>query len=292
MPPPKPNTTPLAFLLEGLFVHLQPAATSTTTSGRSPGGPQTKWPWHRTIPPPAPGNYAHRLISSALTSAGGYARPGPMDRPGLRPWTRRRRWIVARRQARDRVLAALREDGSLPQAYNNDDDETTADATALLVVMSGRSRAATLVSDASSTGPWTSSAAAPASTPTRPAATTASPVTKAPSCVVAGGPSRRCSRPTVSTGHGRSPSSSTVGLRLMPEQINPRYLRRSRGNLPFGMESRRRSACVGPPRRRHQPATLGSVSVDGEQPAAGVSRAGPPRCGHAAGRASSVVSRK
>lgn len=52
---------------------------------------------------------------------------------GWRPTTRRRRWVRARRAARDRVLAALQADGGLPQAYG--DGERSADASALLAVI-------------------------------------------------------------------------------------------------------------------------------------------------------------
>jgi GH15 family glucan-1,4-alpha-glucosidase len=53
---------------------------------------------------------------------------------GWRPWTRRRRWIRARDAARDRVLGALRPDGTLPQAY---DGRPAADASALMAVVFG-----------------------------------------------------------------------------------------------------------------------------------------------------------
>ncbi len=52
---------------------------------------------------------------------------------GWRPRTRRRRWKKARGAARDRVLAALQEDGGLPQAYG--DSDRSADASALMVVV-------------------------------------------------------------------------------------------------------------------------------------------------------------
>jgi len=52
---------------------------------------------------------------------------------GWRPHVRRGRWKRARAAARDRVLAALREDGSLPQAY--DDEGPSADASALMAVV-------------------------------------------------------------------------------------------------------------------------------------------------------------
>ena len=52
---------------------------------------------------------------------------------GWRPWTRRRSWLKARAAARDRVLAALRPDGGLPQAYG--DEGGTADASALMAVV-------------------------------------------------------------------------------------------------------------------------------------------------------------
>lgn len=52
---------------------------------------------------------------------------------GWRPHVRRGRWKQARAAARDRMLAALREDGSLPQAY--DDEGPSADASALMAVV-------------------------------------------------------------------------------------------------------------------------------------------------------------
>jgi len=52
---------------------------------------------------------------------------------GWRPHVRRGRWKRARAAARDRVVAALREDGSLPQAY--DDEGPSADASALMAVV-------------------------------------------------------------------------------------------------------------------------------------------------------------
>ena len=51
---------------------------------------------------------------------------------GWRPRTRRRHWKRARAAARDRVLAALQDDGGLPQAYDGD---RSADASALMVVV-------------------------------------------------------------------------------------------------------------------------------------------------------------
>ncbi len=52
---------------------------------------------------------------------------------GWRPTTRRRRWKQGRDAARNRVLAALDNDGGLPQVY--DDPTSTADASALMVVI-------------------------------------------------------------------------------------------------------------------------------------------------------------
>ena len=52
-----------------------------------------------------------------------------------RPWTRRKHWKLARDAARDRVLAALRPDGGLPQCYG--DGESVADASALYAVLFG-----------------------------------------------------------------------------------------------------------------------------------------------------------
>ncbi|GAC1607847.1 MAG: glycoside hydrolase family 15 protein [Mycobacteriales bacterium] len=52
---------------------------------------------------------------------------------GWRPRTRRRHWIKARRAARNRVLAALQDDGGLPQSYG--DGERSADASALMAVV-------------------------------------------------------------------------------------------------------------------------------------------------------------
>ena len=52
---------------------------------------------------------------------------------GWRPLTRRRRWVAARRAARDRVIAALQDDGGLPQAYG--DDDRSSDASALMAVI-------------------------------------------------------------------------------------------------------------------------------------------------------------
>jgi GH15 family glucan-1,4-alpha-glucosidase len=54
-----------------------------------------------------------------------------------RPWlrVRRDRWSAERRAARRRVLAAIREDGSLPQTY--DDADARVDASALMAVIHG-----------------------------------------------------------------------------------------------------------------------------------------------------------
>ena len=52
---------------------------------------------------------------------------------GWRPRTRRRTWKKARDAARDRVLAALDQDGGLPQIYG--DPSSTADASALMAVV-------------------------------------------------------------------------------------------------------------------------------------------------------------
>ena len=52
---------------------------------------------------------------------------------GWRPRTRRRTWKKARAEARNRVLAAIRDDGGLPQIY--DDPTSTADASALMAVV-------------------------------------------------------------------------------------------------------------------------------------------------------------
>ena len=54
---------------------------------------------------------------------------------GWRPLHRRRRWKEARRQVRDRVLAALSPAGRLPQSY--DAHEARSDASALMVAMFG-----------------------------------------------------------------------------------------------------------------------------------------------------------
>ncbi len=54
---------------------------------------------------------------------------------GWRPLSRRRRWKRARKAARDRVIAAIRPDGSLPQAY--DDDHASLDASGLMAVLFG-----------------------------------------------------------------------------------------------------------------------------------------------------------
>ncbi len=54
---------------------------------------------------------------------------------GWRPLTRRRHWKRARAAARERVVAAIRPDGSLPQAY--DDDHTSLDASGLMAVLFG-----------------------------------------------------------------------------------------------------------------------------------------------------------
>lgn len=52
---------------------------------------------------------------------------------GWRPLTQRRRWRRARAAARERVLAALDDDGGLPQAYG--DPTSGADASALMAVI-------------------------------------------------------------------------------------------------------------------------------------------------------------
>lgn len=54
---------------------------------------------------------------------------------GWRPLSRRRHWKRARTAARDRVIASIRPDGSLPQAY--DDDHTSLDASGLMAVLFG-----------------------------------------------------------------------------------------------------------------------------------------------------------
>jgi GH15 family glucan-1,4-alpha-glucosidase len=54
---------------------------------------------------------------------------------GWRPWTRRRRWKRARDETRDRILAALDDDGGLSQSY--DDDRFVPDASALMAVIFG-----------------------------------------------------------------------------------------------------------------------------------------------------------
>jgi hypothetical protein len=51
----------------------------------------------------------------------------------FRPWSRRTSWRRARRAARDRVIGALRTDGTLPQAYGGD----RPDASGLLAVIYG-----------------------------------------------------------------------------------------------------------------------------------------------------------
>jgi hypothetical protein len=50
---------------------------------------------------------------------------------GWRPLARRRHWVAARREARERVLGALRPDGGLPQSY----DGEGCDGSALLAVV-------------------------------------------------------------------------------------------------------------------------------------------------------------
>ena len=52
---------------------------------------------------------------------------------GWRPTTRRRHWKAARAAARERVLAAIEDDGGLPQSY--DDPGGKADASALMAVV-------------------------------------------------------------------------------------------------------------------------------------------------------------
>ena len=52
---------------------------------------------------------------------------------GWRPWVRRGSWLRARDAAKERVVAALGEDGGLPQAYG--DSPRTADASALMAVV-------------------------------------------------------------------------------------------------------------------------------------------------------------
>ncbi|PZS36819.1 MAG: hypothetical protein DLM58_00830 [Pseudonocardiales bacterium] len=126
----------LGFLLEGLSVHVQTGgrleddmwALACRTADEMAVAPlvPTAGTWELRVP---------RLLVCA-----DIGRWIALDRAiwiarGWRPRTRRRHWIVARRHARHRVLQALRPDGSLPQAYG--DDETTADATALLAVIFG-----------------------------------------------------------------------------------------------------------------------------------------------------------
>jgi len=126
----------VGFLLEGISVHLQTGGhldddiwslvcESADEIALAPAGP-TAGTWELRAPRSLVGADIGRWI--ALDRAIWIAR-------GWRPRTKRRHWIAARREARDRVLQALRPDGSLPQAY--DDDETSADATALLAVMFG-----------------------------------------------------------------------------------------------------------------------------------------------------------
>ena len=58
----------------------------------------------------------------------------------FRPWTRTGRWKKQRDAARGRVLAALEDDGGLPQAYPDEDGSPTgarSDASALLAVFMG-----------------------------------------------------------------------------------------------------------------------------------------------------------
>jgi GH15 family glucan-1,4-alpha-glucosidase len=52
---------------------------------------------------------------------------------GWRPWTRRRAWLQARDAAKARVVAALDDQGGLPQAYGG--GPRTADASALMAVV-------------------------------------------------------------------------------------------------------------------------------------------------------------
>lgn len=54
---------------------------------------------------------------------------------GWRPWTRRRAWKRARDTIRDRIVAALGDDGLLPQSY--DGDSNRPDASALMAVAFG-----------------------------------------------------------------------------------------------------------------------------------------------------------
>ena len=56
---------------------------------------------------------------------------------GWRPTTSRHRWRVARDRLRARVVAALRPDGLLPQAYDDPDDAPVADAISLSAVVFG-----------------------------------------------------------------------------------------------------------------------------------------------------------
>ncbi len=126
----------LGFLLEGLSVHVQ-------TGGRLK---DDMWSLacrtadELAVAPLVPTAGTWELRVPRLLVCADISRWIALDRAiwiarGWRPRTGRRHWIVARRAARHRVLDALRPDGSLPQAYG--DDETTADATALLVVIFG-----------------------------------------------------------------------------------------------------------------------------------------------------------
>ncbi|MGQ0617633.1 MAG: glycoside hydrolase family 15 protein [Acidimicrobiia bacterium] len=56
---------------------------------------------------------------------------------GWRPWARRRHWKRARREVRDRVLAAIDDDGGLPQSYDDPAGAPRADASALMAVVFG-----------------------------------------------------------------------------------------------------------------------------------------------------------
>ena len=109
-----PLTRPVWELVRGIADELSDDGLDRTTSGI----------WE--LREPAPLVSADIGVWMALDRALAIARTH-------RPWTRRRHWVAARRRAHERVLAALQDDGGLPQAYG--EGPGSADASALMAVI-------------------------------------------------------------------------------------------------------------------------------------------------------------
>ncbi|MDQ3463113.1 MAG: glycoside hydrolase family 15 protein [Actinomycetota bacterium] len=126
----------LGLLVEAISVHLQLGAPLDRRSWElvqaiadhmlAPGPEETSGIWELRQP--------RRLVSAdigrwlALDRAVWIAR-------GWRPWTRRRHWKRARDEARERILAAIDDEGGLSQSY--DDEGFVPDASALMAGVFG-----------------------------------------------------------------------------------------------------------------------------------------------------------